>query len=310
MRHGRVLGGPAVRAASGGNLNLPSLLLRVVRRNTAFLHQRPICETMGLPRDGRTWLRCFEVWGAPMVHLDRRPVLFPSLVLVVVLMLSAADCNGDEPQSSPPTPPPTTSPVLSFFQTAANTESNRPLRVVSPEEAQQILNSLHELQVDLIAAQIRSLDPRWANVTSLLIDRFVTTACNGQAIAAANLLLTYAPGALLEALPALMEAVFLIPNRCPRTSVSILDDLSTRIYQEVLANQQQYRAAIVTTTTSAPWLERHKSTIYKAACEAGTAFATYLAKKSAAGGEGGLAVAMGLAAGVALCPALLAGVLD
>jgi hypothetical protein len=207
----------------------------------------------------------------------------------IVVVLGITGCDGSSTTTTTST---TALTPLIGTATSAQTET-APTSGLSPYQYNRVLQALRNASTDSgrVANALNAVNPQW-NVTAEQLDAFARTACFTGVHAAWDGLRPLIPGAQLSAMPALNQAILLVPQRCVITNQQALDILSNLVTGYVLSNQPTPVAAIPSSAPPAP-SNSSSNALYNGICAALSSGLGYWTKSKVEGeGRGGILLAM------------------
>jgi hypothetical protein len=190
-----------------------------------------------------------------------------------------------------------------LFESVATTpaaEENPTPLVLSDPEFQDLLDSIiaSVQRRQAIADRLNEVDPAWGVRAADIVD-FVEAACNVNVGEAVGILESVIPGADLNALPAVNDAVSLVPQECEVTNPKFMDALYGEVFAFLWRNQPVGVPEPVETGEPSLGLQLG----YEVACDQGEERLVKWAKrKLRLGGRGGMALSVFVGAALIGCP--------
>ena len=238
-----------------------------------------------------------------------------TIIVFVAFITTVVGCDGSSspPSTEPPaTQPPATqlpatqsqSALLSLINTAnQNQAPPSSLRLLDEQTYAELRQEIANLATPAGRVANQFISVGWRNVTADVLDRFAYYGCYNSPSVAANYLLSYVPKPHFKSLPALMQALYLIPAKCKITHPEALDELTNLVVGRVLAVERQDNQPLPAPSDRAVVNQPEKvNKKYQAVCAAATVGGEAWAAKVGEANKGkGLVIGMVIAAGAIFC---------
>jgi hypothetical protein len=242
-------------------------------------------------------------------------------IAAIFALAGCGDDGGDE--ASTPTEEPTATetatpaPALDELleEVEANENTTTPATGLNEQQFNELLAELKAAATPSgrAASALRAVNSAW-NVRAADLDEFARLACNVSIYQAFDLLRAVVPGAGLRALPGLNQTLLLVPTKCTITRPVVLERLNNLVVGWALDNEPDPVAAIpASPQTETTGDDGPPDVLYTGTCaalDAGLGYATWVKARVQGGGKGGVALAIALAAGIAVCPDALKAAIE